>query len=218
MKNKFLKGAHLSEKEVRELIRHFCDGISASEIATLTKISRITVNAYFKLFRSRILDHLIQNSVNQDLYKNPDLLLTNVYGISIIDENVVVEPISISQDIIDAMKRLRKIDVSNFLLDQNVKHYNAIIDFKSIKMFKLQNTLQEIEMLERFWNDMKTRLVKSRGINRKTLLLHVKEIELRQRFDQKDLFFFLHQLFLNKHSVENFNITYPAKQIESLAI
>ncbi len=54
MKNKYLKGAHLSERKVRELIKLFCDDLTATQIASITGISRITVNAYFKLIRTHI--------------------------------------------------------------------------------------------------------------------------------------------------------------------
>lgn len=218
MKNKYLKGAHLSEKEVRELIRYFCEDVSASEIANLTKISRITVNAYFKMFRNRILDYLIENSPNQDIYKDQELTLTNVYGISINDGVLTVEPISLTQDIINAMKRLRKIEISSFLEDHLVGHYNAIIDFKSIRMFKLNNTLHEIELLESYWLAMKDRLIKSRGINRKTLLLHVKEIEFRQKFKNKEFYYFLSQLLLQNSQTTNVKSTYVVEEMEPVAI
>ena len=54
MKNRYLKGAHLSERKVRELIKLFSEDLTATQIANITGISRITVNAYFKLIRTHI--------------------------------------------------------------------------------------------------------------------------------------------------------------------
>src|SRR5688572_15471674 len=54
MKNRYLKGAHLSERKVRELLKLFCEDLTATQIANITGISRITVNAYFKLIRTHI--------------------------------------------------------------------------------------------------------------------------------------------------------------------
>src|ERR1700754_2023158 len=54
MKNRYLKGAHLSERKVRGLIKLFSEDLTATQIANITGISRITVNAYFKLIRTHI--------------------------------------------------------------------------------------------------------------------------------------------------------------------
>src|SRR5688572_4596775 len=54
MKNRYLKGAHLSERKVRELLKLFSEDLTATQIANITGISRITVNAYFKLIRTHI--------------------------------------------------------------------------------------------------------------------------------------------------------------------
>ncbi len=54
MKNRYLEGAHLSERKVRELIKLFSEDLTATQIANITGISRITVNAYFKLIRTHI--------------------------------------------------------------------------------------------------------------------------------------------------------------------
>ena len=217
MKNKFLKGAHLSEKEVRELIHYFCEDVSASEIAQNSKISRITVNAYFKLFRTRILEFLMDELTEQDAYNDPNLLLTNVYGVKVVDGNVITQPIYLSEDIVNAMKRLRKIEISNFLLDQKVCEFQAIIDFKSIRIFKMKAS-QDYHLIENYWSDMKVRLVKSRGINRKTLLLHVKEIELRQRFKGQNFHYFLTQLLTQNKKVVSLKSSFKLPALESIAI
>src|SRR5687767_5796359 len=54
MKNKFLKGAHISERKVRELLKLFAEDLTATQIANISGISRITVNAYLKLIRTHI--------------------------------------------------------------------------------------------------------------------------------------------------------------------
>src|SRR5687768_941540 len=54
MKNRYLKGAHISERKVRELLKLFCEDLTATQIANISGISRITVNAYLKLIRMHI--------------------------------------------------------------------------------------------------------------------------------------------------------------------
>ncbi len=57
MKNRYLKGAHISEKKVFELLRLFCDDLNATQIAEVSGISRITVNAYLKMIRRLLAEH-----------------------------------------------------------------------------------------------------------------------------------------------------------------
>ncbi|RYZ44870.1 MAG: hypothetical protein EOP49_26305, partial [Sphingobacteriales bacterium] len=116
MKNRYLKGAHISERKVRELLKLFCDDLTATQIANVTGISRITVNAYLKLIRSHIathftdrlgitdrslissteLAHLMPSDTPADLmpadpgYKKP------LYGIEVQNNNISTEKISIA--------------------------------------------------------------------------------------------------------------------------
>lgn len=49
-----LKGAHLSERKCREILHYFCEDLTATQIAAITGVSRVTVNAYLKLIRTRL--------------------------------------------------------------------------------------------------------------------------------------------------------------------
>ena len=52
MKNKMLKRSHLSEKTCREIIQLFSDDLTATQIAAITNVSRVTINNYLKLIRN----------------------------------------------------------------------------------------------------------------------------------------------------------------------
>src|ERR1700754_413028 len=89
MKNRYLKGAHLSERKVRELIKLFSEDLTATQIANITGISRITVNAYFKLIRTHIakfceeknpLRHSNGTMVFLPLEKDPSEMATSQPG------------------------------------------------------------------------------------------------------------------------------------------
>ena len=51
IKNKYVLGAHLSERKFRELLRLFAADVPALATAELTGLNRNTVNRYFRLFR-----------------------------------------------------------------------------------------------------------------------------------------------------------------------
>ena len=56
IKNKYVLGAHLSERKFRELLRLFAADVPALATAELTGLNRNTVNRYFRLFRERIAE------------------------------------------------------------------------------------------------------------------------------------------------------------------
>lgn len=57
MKNRFLKGAHVSEVKINELLKLFSDDLNATQIAGISGISRITVNSYLKMIRTLLAEH-----------------------------------------------------------------------------------------------------------------------------------------------------------------
>src|SRR5688572_11011493 len=98
MKNRYLKGAHISEKKVRELLQLFCEDLTATQIANISGISRITVNAYLKLIRMHIAKyceesnpvHMLNGNYAQNgfdtenrtmTYRNGTIVKKSFYGI-----------------------------------------------------------------------------------------------------------------------------------------
>src|SRR6187402_2164919 len=57
MKNKYLKGAHLSERKFKEILRLFAEDLTATQIASISGVSRVTVNSYLKKIRQQIARH-----------------------------------------------------------------------------------------------------------------------------------------------------------------
>jgi len=56
MKNKYFRGAHLSERKFKTILRGFCEDVEAIKIAELNNINRNTAHSLFKKFRERIYE------------------------------------------------------------------------------------------------------------------------------------------------------------------
>ena len=54
MSYKLLKGGHLPDRKCQEILELFCDDLTATQIAGISGVSRVTVNNYFRLIRSAI--------------------------------------------------------------------------------------------------------------------------------------------------------------------
>ena len=213
MKNRYLKGAHISEKKVRELLRLFCDDLTATQIANISGVSRITVNAYLKLIRTHIAKFVEEK--NPVLRKNGNFLFLSspVNNANYVHTNNTLVKKSLygvfkHSDIIYTDK-INNIDY-NWLFDwlkgkitadpAKIEQYHlnlssGIMDFNSIKLFRINNgspiyskTRLQPDEIDHFWAMLKSRLVKFRGLNTTTLFLHVKETEFRYNNRHNDLF------------------------------
>ena len=70
MKNRYLKNARIPERKVRELLNLFCEDLTATQIANISGISRITVNAYLKLIRTQIAQYCEEMSPHYEFNRN----------------------------------------------------------------------------------------------------------------------------------------------------
>ncbi|MFT3824822.1 MAG: hypothetical protein QM731_12910 [Chitinophagaceae bacterium] len=206
MKNKFLKGAHLSERKVRELVRFYCEDLTATQIANITGISRITVNAYFKLLRTHVARFCEHR--NPFHYNNGTIAFLPIdkqagkdvkkafYGIFrqdgaiYTDKMMEVEP----EWLYDWLKGKTEVDYEQ--LKQHRLHiYHGIADFNNVKLYRISDAApiqvrgkSQIDEVDMFWGLLKSRLVKFRGLNSSTLYLHVKETEFRYNYRDDDIY------------------------------
>jgi len=215
MKNRYLKGAHISERKVKELLRLFCEDLTATQIANITAISRITINAYLKLLRTQIAQYcdeqnltMMQNrsaSYLEFYHNNNNTEGTEVqagvakkplYGIYQVDARIHADELSGLEYswVHDWLKRKVTVDENNSH-QHRLALYAAIADLNSVKIYRTQfqpgsNGKLGIpaDEFDIFWGMLKSRLIKFRGLNRKTLLLHVKETEFRYNNRNTDLY------------------------------
>jgi len=210
MKNRYLKGAHLSERKVRELIKLFSEDLTATQIANITGISRITVNAYFKLIRTHIAKfceernpfHFTNGTVtyhaseNGTVVSNGAVSKKSFYGIFKNDDTIHTDKIANidAEWMYDWLKG--KTEGDKGIIEKYRLHvYNGIADFNSIRLYRINESVpgvtrgkSHVDEIDMFWGLLKSRLIKFRGLNSGTLYLHVKETEFRYNYRENDLF------------------------------
>ena len=54
MLNKYVYRSHINEKKFREILKYFVVDLEADQVSQLTRISRNSINKYFKAIRTRI--------------------------------------------------------------------------------------------------------------------------------------------------------------------
>lgn len=210
MKNRYLKGAHLSERKVRELIKLFAEDLTATQIANITGISRITVNAYFKLIRTHIAKFCEERSPlqhtngsiaflpmeNGTIATNGNGLKKSFYGIFKGDLSIHTDKMGHIdvQWLYDWLKG--KIEGDKETIEKHRLHiYSGIADFNNVRLYRINGAIpnmarskSHMDEIDMFWGMLKSRLIKFRGLNSSTLYLHVKETEFRYNYRESDLF------------------------------
>ncbi|WEK35800.1 MAG: hypothetical protein P0Y53_25215 [Candidatus Pseudobacter hemicellulosilyticus] len=191
----------------------FCDDLTATQIAGITGISRITVNAYFKLIRTHIArfceerspvpavhsEELTAFAANEEL---PEGLLPEstgarkaFYGIYLHDGMLYTDRIALTDPswLYDWLKG--QAPTNEAAVEQlRLARFSGLADFNQLRLLRLpggQDAVrgrQPADELEVFWGLLKSRLVKFRGLNSSTLYLHVKETEFRYNYRERDIY------------------------------
>jgi transposase len=205
MNYKLLKGGHLPDRKCREILELFCDDLTATQIADISGVSRVTVNNYFRLIRSAIASFcetdffsphrsLTLNTANGsgdvlcDPVNHPAYYGFNIYKGKVTTawlKDICRESILQLQGKDDAAINGGSVPI--------FEGYHAIADFNDWRLYWLNgntgisafsNALPEITG---FWKHTKSRLQKFRGMNKSTLYLHIKECEFRYNFRNDDI-------------------------------
>lgn len=211
MKNKYLKGAHLSERKFREILKLFCEDLTATQIANISDISRVTVNNYLKLIRTHIARYCEEK--NPRYYTNGYIPFIPLNGVSLLSEN---EELSNRKSLFGIYKKDERI-IADIIMHPEYKemidwvkgkfhgeradelrklygHYNGIADFNNYRLYRVNSDAESprqrigLDEVDFFWGSLKARIAKFRGLSGHTLFLHVKETEFRYNNRNTDLF------------------------------
>ncbi len=189
IRRKLLKGAHLPEKKCVEVLQLFCDDLTATEIAGITRISRVTINNYCRILRSRILHHTHDGRHPVNQHQPGDHKGGTYYAFRHHRNRIVSE-------------WLQEAVALSVLNNKNPSgEYKAIADSNTWNLHWLQAEARDSEAeqdIATFWTFTKARLQKFRGMNKKTIFLHIKESEFRYNNRDNDLFALLMDIIDDK--------------------
>jgi transposase len=182
MTNHFLKGAHLSDRKFRELLQLFSEDLTATQIANITKLSRVTINYYLKKIRNLMAVYCEQQ---HPMAMPPD----------------GTRPLGFRFGIIRSGALFITIPLPDAEGEAAANEFVAIADFKNWRLMRptahLDNNGRSVmDEVSGFWGQTKNRLQKFRGLHPAAVYLHVKESEFRYNARQLNLHELLLQLVL----------------------
>lgn len=209
-----LKGAHLSERKCKEILNLFCEDLTATQIAAVTGVSRVTINAYLKMIRMRLarfcddafpLHHLPGNHML--LKHTPDALpITAYFGFT--RWNGLVFSTGLSDMSKENLQNWQKQQINDGFYNMTAIH--AVADFTNWRLYRKDFTNGSAgkyvsDDISGFWGLTRSRLMKFRGLNRNTLYLHIKECEFRYNHRNEDMQMKLLQM-INKQPLHEMQV------------
>ncbi len=201
MNYKLLKGGHLPDRKCRQILELFCDDLTATQIADISGVSRVTVNNYFRLIRSAIASFCEDNlfpahrallKAGGDISCNP---VNNpaYYGFYTYQGKVSAAWLrNICEDSILQLQGKDNAAINGGSVPI-FEGYHAIADFNDWRLYWLDSntgrssSVNSLPEITGFWKHTKSRLQKFRGLNKGTLYLHIKECEFRYNFRDDDI-------------------------------
>ena len=218
--NKYYRRSHISEAKFREIIRLFAEDLPASKIASISGISRVSINKLLFKIRCRsagmceAASPLIGGVEVDESYFGPRRVRgkrgrgaggkTIVFGVLKRNGYVYTEivPDASKKQLQQVIKG--KVSIDNIIHSDGWRGYDGLVDVGYEKHFRIHHGQNEfvrgnthINGIESFWSYAKRRLAKFNGIASNMFYLHLKESEFRFNHRADNLYAILLEEFRN---------------------
>jgi transposase-like protein len=209
--NRYYRRSKISERKMRQLVRHFALDLTATDAAQLTKLSRRSVTTIFLKIRERIAEECERASPFSNCEVEVDESYfgarrvrgkrgrgasgkTIVFGIFKRNGCVYTEVVpDCKKATLQAIIRGR-VAAEAVINSDGWRGYDGLVDVSYSKHFRVNHGDNEfvhgthhVNGIESFWSYAKRRLQKFNGISARTFYLHLKECEYRFNNRNKDL-------------------------------
>ncbi len=211
MENKYLKRSHISEAKFRQVVRLFCEDMTATQIASLTGLNRKTINRLLLHIRTVIADHCddtspLSGEVEVDeSYFGPRRVRgirgrgagkkIIVFGLLKRGGKVYTQVVkNVTRDTLKQIIQAR-VKPDSTIYSDGWRSYDGLVDWGYKKHYRVNHGQNEfargkshINGIENFWGVAKVRLTKLRGLRAKYFYLHLKECEYRYNMRNEDMY------------------------------
>ena len=221
MKNKYLKGARISERKFREVLRYFAHDLPVLTAAKLCGLNYRTVHRLCELLRQRVVAQAVQESPPlggeveiDESYFGPRRVRGKrgrgaggkipVIGLHKRGEKVYLSVVkNCSRQELMPIITGRVLEGADIYTD-GWKAYDGLVlkGYEHHRIHHHQNQFargkNHVNGIESFWSYAKFRFLKLRGVRKDRFLLHLKECEWRFNHRRAKLYPFLLSILRQK--------------------
>ena len=211
MENKYLKRSHISEAKTRQVVRLFCEDMTAVQIASLTGLNRNTVNRLLTHIRIVIAQYCeatspLSGEVEIDeSYFGPRRVRgvrgrgagkkVIVFGLLKRQGKVYTQIVpNVSRETLRQIVQM-KVEPDSTIYSDGWRSYDGLVDWGYKRHYRVNHGQNEfargnshINGIENFWGIAKVRLSKLRGLRKDHFNLHLKECEWRYNMRHEDMY------------------------------
>lgn len=211
MENKYLKRSHISEAKFRQVVRLFCEDMTAVQIASLSGLNRNTVNRLLVHIRTVIARHceatsLLSGEVEIDeSYFGPRRVRgmrgrgagrkVIVFGLLKRRGKVYTQVVpNVSRETLKQIVQT-KVEPDSTIYSDGWRSYDGLVDWGYKRHYRVNHGANEfargtshINGIENFWGIAKVRLSKLRGLRPGYFNLYLKECEFRYNMRHEDMY------------------------------
>lgn len=211
MENKYLNRSHISEKKFRQVLRLFCEDMTAVQIASLTGLHRNTINRLLTHIRRVIADHCeakspLSGEVEIDeSYFGPRRVRgvrgrgagKKVIVFGLLKRGGKVYTHIVPNVTRDTLKQIvtAKVEPDSTIYSDGWRSYDGLVDWGYKRHYRVNHNANEFALghnhingIENFWGIAKVRLAKLRGLRKDHFNLHLKECEFRYNMRHEDMY------------------------------
>lgn len=211
MENKYLKRSHISEAKFRQVVRLFCEDMTATQVASLTRLNRNSVNRLLTHVRSVIAASCeaaspLSGEVELDeSYFGPRRVRGQrgrgagkkviVFGLLKRHGKVYTQIVpNASRETLRQIVQM-KVEADSTIYSDGWRSYDGLVDWGYKRHYRVNHSANEfargnshINGIENFWGIAKVRLSKLRGLRKDHFNLHLKECEFRYNMRHEDMY------------------------------
>ena len=214
MENKYLKRSHISEAKTRQVVRLFCEDMTAVQIASLTGLNRNTVNRLLTHIRIVIAQYCeatspLSGEVEIDeSYFGPRRVRgvrgrgagkkVIVFGLLKRQGKVYTQIVpNVSRETLRQIVQM-KVEPDSTIYSDGWRSYDGLVDWGYKRHYRVNHGNNEFVSqsnprnhsngIENFWGIAKVRLSKLRGLRKDHFNLHLKECEFRYNMRHEDIY------------------------------
>jgi transposase-like protein len=210
-RNRYSRRAHISEAQFRRFLRLFALDLEATKIATLSGLSRRTVNRYIRAVRVRMAAACERRARFRGTVELDESYFgrrrirgkrgrgaggkTIVFGVFKRNGCVYTEIVPNAQKATLLRVIRGRVALSSVVHSDGWRGYDGLVDVGYRKHFRVQHDTNifatrraHINGIESFWSSAKARLARRRGIRPEWFYLHLKESEFRFNHRRDNLY------------------------------
>ncbi len=209
-KNRYCKMTHISERKFRTILKCFSEDCTATTTASLTGVSRPTINRVFSLLRHRIVEMSIASARELGEFEVDESYFgakrvrgkkgrgaagkTPVFGLLKRNGSVYVNIVqNCSREQLLPIIQGKVLEGSTIYSD-GWKAYDGLLlnGYDHYRVFHSENEFargkSHVNGIEAFWSFAKRRLSKFNGLSEASFILHLKECEWRWNCREENIY------------------------------